>query len=39
MYDAYQTILIQSRETEISNSSADEADENLSDGLGGQDGQ
>jgi FtsZ-binding cell division protein ZapB len=39
MYDAYQTILIQSRATEITNSAADEADENLSDGPGGQDGQ
>jgi hypothetical protein len=38
MYDAYQTILIQSRATEITNSAADEADENLSDGPGGQDG-
>ncbi len=36
MYDAYQTILIQSRATEITNSAADEADENLSDGPGGQ---
>ncbi len=39
MYDAYQTILIQSRVTEITNSAADEADENLIDGPGGQDGQ
>jgi hypothetical protein len=39
LYDAYQTILIQSRATEITNSAADEADENLSDGPGGQDGQ
>ncbi len=39
MYDAYQTILIQSRATEITNSAADEADENLSDGPGGQEGQ
>jgi hypothetical protein len=39
MYDAYQTILIQSRATEITNSAADEADENLSDGPGGQDSQ
>ncbi len=36
MYDAYQTILIQSRATEITNSAADEADENSSDGPGGQ---
>ena len=39
LYDAYQTILIQSRATEITNSAADEADENSSDGPGGQDGQ
>jgi hypothetical protein len=39
MYDAYQTLLIQSRVTGITNSAADEADENLSDGPGGQDGQ
>ncbi len=39
MYDAYQTILIQSRATEITNSAADVADDNSSDGPGGQDGQ
>ena len=39
IYDAYQTILIQSRATEITNSAADEADENSSDGPSGQDGQ
>ena len=39
MYDAYQIILIQSRATEITNSAADVADDNSSDGPGGQEGQ
>jgi hypothetical protein len=39
MYDAYQTLLIQSRVTEITNSAADEADENLSDGPSSQEDQ
>jgi hypothetical protein len=39
MYDAYQTLLIQSRVTGITNSAADEADENMSDGPSDQDGQ
>ncbi len=39
MYDAYQTLLIQSRVTRITNTAADEADETSSDGPGGQEDQ